>query len=78
MDLTPVKNIPEVNEELCEHCGNCQRCGYLAIKLDGNGVPHIDPAKCVGCSLCVKKCFAGALKMRKRTEEELAVCPEKI
>jgi len=78
MDLTPVKNIPEVNEELCEHCGNCQRCGYLAIKLDGNGVPRIDPAKCVGCSLCVKKCFAGALKMRKRTEEELAVCPEKI
>jgi dihydropyrimidine dehydrogenase (NAD+) subunit PreA len=75
-DLTPVKNIPEVDADFCRHCGNCERCGYLAVKLDGDKVPTFDAAQCIGCSLCVKKCFAGALKMRKRTAAELKVCPE--
>jgi len=76
MDLSPVKGIPESDGELCMHCGNCLRCGYLAISLDGNKVPKADASKCVGCSLCVKKCFAGALKMRKRTPAEQARTPE--
>ena len=76
MDLTAVKNIPEADAQLCRHCGNCERCGYLAVKLDGDKVPAFDASKCVGCSLCVKKCFSGALKMRRRTAKELAVCPE--
>jgi dihydropyrimidine dehydrogenase (NAD+) subunit PreA len=75
-DLTPVKNIPEVDADLCRHCGNCERCGYLAVKLDENKVPTFDASKCIGCSLCVKKCFSGALKMRKRTPAELKVCPD--
>ena len=76
IDLSPVKGIPEVNAELCMHCGNCARCGYLAITLNGEKVPEMDASKCIGCSLCVKKCFAGALAMRKRTAAELKVCPE--
>lgn len=75
-DLTPVKNIPQADAELCRHCGNCERCGYLAVKLDSRGVPKFDASKCIGCSLCAKKCFAGAIKMRKRTAAELKVCPE--
>ncbi|HBE89156.1 MAG TPA: dihydropyrimidine dehydrogenase [Elusimicrobia bacterium] len=75
-DLTPVKNIPEADPELCMHCGNCERCGYLAVELDAKGVPVFDASKCVGCSLCAKKCFAGAIKMRKRTATELKACPE--
>ncbi|OIO00437.1 MAG: hypothetical protein AUJ51_10225 [Elusimicrobia bacterium CG1_02_56_21] len=75
-DLTPVKNIPQADAELCRHCGNCERCGYLAVKLDGNKIPRFDASKCIGCSLCVKKCFSGALKMRKRKPAELRVCPE--
>jgi len=75
-DLTPVKNIPSADAELCRHCGNCERCGYLAVKLDKNGVPAFDASKCIGCSLCAKKCFAGAIKMRKRTAAELKVCPD--
>ena len=75
-DLTPVKNIPGADTELCRHCGNCERCGYLAVGLDGDKVPQFDASKCIGCSLCVKKCFSGALKMRKRTPAELKVCPE--
>ena len=75
-DLTPVKNIPSVDADLCRHCGNCERCGYLAVKLDENKVPQFDASKCIGCSLCVKKCFSGALKMRKRTAAETKVCPD--
>lgn len=76
MDLSPVKKIPEADADLCMHCGNCLRCGYLAISLDRNKVPEADPARCVGCSLCAKKCFAGALKMRKRTAAEQAKTPD--
>ena len=75
-DLTAVKNIPGADAALCRHCGNCERCGYLAVKLDGGKVPQFDASRCIGCSLCVKKCFSGALKMRKRTPAELKVCPE--
>ena len=76
MALTPTKGISSVVPELCQHCGNCTRCGYLAITLDNDGVPQIDPEKCVGCSLCAQKCFSGALSMRQRTEHELAVLKE--
>lgn len=70
MDLSPVKLISDVNEDLCQHCGNCTRCPYLAIELDEHKIPHTDASKCIGCSICVQKCFAGALYMRDRTEDE--------
>jgi len=76
MELSPVKNIPTVTEELCAHCGNCTTCGYLAVTLNDEKVPEFDPSKCVGCSICVQKCFAGALAMRKRTRAELEALKE--
>jgi dihydropyrimidine dehydrogenase (NAD+) subunit PreT len=72
MALTATKKLPEVVRELCEHCGNCVRCPYLAITLDGEVVPEFDPALCIGCSLCAQKCFAGAIFMRDRSKRELA------
>jgi dihydropyrimidine dehydrogenase (NAD+) subunit PreT len=76
MALSATKKLPEVIRELCEHCGNCARCPYLAITLDGDGVPVFDPANCIGCSLCAQKCFAGAIFMRERTKFELAALHE--
>ena len=76
MELTPVKKISAVNGELCQHCGNCTRCPYLAIKLDDDKVPTTDPALCIGCSICTQKCFSGALYMRERTPEEAALLKE--
>ena len=76
MALTPVKKISEARPELCVSCGNCARCPYLAITLDDQGIPHTDPARCIGCSICAKKCFTGAILMRTRTAEEFAVLRE--
>jgi len=76
MSLSPVKKISEFNYDLCNSCGNCARCPYLAITLDDKGRPHSDPALCIGCSICAKKCFVGAITMRERSTEELAVLVE--
>jgi NADPH-dependent glutamate synthase beta subunit-like oxidoreductase/dihydroorotate dehydrogenase/Pyruvate/2-oxoacid:ferredoxin oxidoreductase delta subunit len=76
MDLSPVKAISQVDAELCQHCGNCARCPYLAIGLNEDKVPVTDPSKCIGCSLCTLKCFAGALHMRDRSAEEQALLKE--
>ena len=72
MALSATKKLPQVVAELCEHCGNCTRCPYQAIVLDGKKVPLFDPALCIGCSLCAQKCFAGAIAMRPRSARELA------
>jgi heterodisulfide reductase subunit A-like polyferredoxin len=76
MELPATKPVSAVTEELCQHCGNCTRCPYLAITLDERKVPRTDPALCIGCSICAQKCFSGALHMRERTAEELAVLTE--
>lgn len=69
MDLSPIKKVSSVDETLCEHCGNCTRCPYLAITLNEKKIPVIDSERCVGCSICVKKCFANALAMVARIQD---------
>jgi dihydropyrimidine dehydrogenase (NAD+) subunit PreA len=76
MALTPTKKISETNQDYCVSCGNCARCPYLAITLDEKSYPHTDPALCIGCSICAKKCFVGAITMRTRSAEELAMLIE--
>jgi len=76
MALSPVKKISQANLDYCVACGNCARCPYLAISLDDKGYPHTDPARCIGCSICAKKCFVGAISMRERTDEELEMLKE--
>jgi dihydroorotate dehydrogenase/NAD-dependent dihydropyrimidine dehydrogenase PreA subunit len=76
MELTPLKKVSAVVADLCEHCGNCTRCPYLAITLNGDKVPVTDASKCIGCSICAQKCFSGALYMKTRTAEELALLCE--
>jgi len=76
-ELSATKKVPELLSGLCEHCGNCARCPYLAITMDKRVLPVIDAARCIGCSLCVQKCFAGALQMRDRTPSELATMLER-
>ena len=77
MALTPVKRVSDFDHDLCVSCGNCARCPYQAIELDERRLPWSDPAKCVGCSICAKKCFVGAIGMRVRTPQELEVLVER-
>jgi NADPH-dependent glutamate synthase beta subunit-like oxidoreductase/dihydroorotate dehydrogenase/ferredoxin len=76
MALSPVKKQSDADHTLCVSCGNCARCPYLAISLDDKRLPWTDPAKCIGCSICAQKCFTGAITMRVRTADELAVLKE--
>ncbi|HPJ72635.1 MAG TPA: 4Fe-4S binding protein, partial [bacterium] len=70
MELSAVKKISSVNEDLCVHCGNCTRCPYLAIELNRDMLPETDPERCIGCGMCTFLCPAGALSLRERTAEE--------
>lgn len=74
--LSSVKKLPQVVAALCQSCGNCTRCPYQAVTLNRRGIPVFDASRCVGCSLCVQKCFAGALALRERTKTELAALSE--
>jgi len=76
MELTSRKMISDVSKNLCQHCGNCTRCPYQAIELNNKFIPVTDASKCIGCSICVQKCFSGALYMRERTKKELSVLNE--
>jgi NADPH-dependent glutamate synthase beta subunit-like oxidoreductase/dihydroorotate dehydrogenase len=76
MALTATKKVSQINLDLCTSCGNCTRCGYLAISFDDKFRPWTDAAKCIGCSICAQKCFTGAIAMRDRTPEELAMLRE--
>jgi dihydropyrimidine dehydrogenase (NAD+) subunit PreA len=76
MDLTPVKQISTVDEDLCVHCGNCTRCPYLALTLNDKKVPETDAELCIGCGMCGFLCPAGALSLRDRDEEETAALKE--
>ena len=76
MELTSNKKISSADRDLCLHCGNCSRCPYLAISTDGDGFPVTDASRCVGCGICGLKCFARAISMRARTDEETAALRE--
>ena len=76
MALSPVKKISSIDQDLCTMCGNCARCPYLAISLDDQSHFCTDPARCIGCSICAQKCLTGAISMRERTADELAVLQE--
>ena len=39
-------------------------------------LPHTDPALCIGCSICAKKCFVGAITMRTAALKNLAMLVE--
>ena len=76
MDLTPVKQISTVDEDLCVHCGNCIRCPYLALTLNDKKVPETNAELCIGCGMCGFLCPAGALSLRDRDEEETKALKE--
>ena len=53
--------VPQVDESLCDGCGECGRfCEYHAIVSFGT-VPLIFPEMCHGCGGCARVCPRGAI-----------------
>lgn len=56
--------VPEVDESLCDACGECGRfCQYHAIVTFGT-VPLVFPEMCHGCGGCTKVCPPKAIRER--------------
>lgn len=54
--------IPEVDESLCNACGECGRiCQYHAI-VQLKGPPLVFPELCHGCGGCTRVCSTGAIR----------------
>lgn len=60
--------IMELDEEICNFCGNCvEICPVDAITI-GDGSAITDKEWCVGCGLCSTKCPLDALKLARRSD----------
>ena len=60
---TAAADRPVINEDVCVRCLTCFRlCPHGAISLRDQKQPNIDPAACLGCSLCVSNCPAVTIK----------------
>jgi ferredoxin len=60
-----------VDAETCTSCGICiDRCPVASIQVDDTAVVDLD--KCIGCGACATGCDENAIKMVRRSEEEIA------
>ncbi len=58
----------------CLGFGDCARvCEYGAISLK-DGLAAVDPARCKGCSLCVKACPKGLIRLTPLKEQAAVQC----
>ena len=54
--------VPEVDEALCDGCGECSRfCAYKALAVFANRV-LVFPEMCHGCGGCMRVCPRGAIR----------------
>ena len=70
--ITPADNLTiqdvtaQVEPDLCDGCGCCERIGHCyAIALESQKAV-IDPDQCTGCSMCQDVCHAGAISFVER------------
>jgi Fe-S-cluster-containing hydrogenase component 2 len=54
-----------------------ERCPMDALSMPGVSVAH-DPARCIGCGLCVTTCPTGALTLVRKPEAEQPQVPKDI
>lgn len=65
--------VPEVDEALCDGCGECGKfCAYHAIVSFGT-VPLVFPEMCHGCGGCVRVCPRKAIREVDRPIGSIAV-----
>jgi NAD-dependent dihydropyrimidine dehydrogenase PreA subunit len=60
-----------LNYDSCVGCGICaKRCNMDAIAIGVNKIASINLDRCIGCGVCVPTCKTGAIRLRRRDQEE--------
>jgi NAD-dependent dihydropyrimidine dehydrogenase PreA subunit len=69
--MKTVRKIIEIDEELCDGCGNCvPSCAEGALKIVDGKARVIAEIYCDGLGACLGECPMGALKIVERQAEE--------
>ncbi|MBI5536199.1 MAG: 4Fe-4S binding protein [Deltaproteobacteria bacterium] len=62
-----LRDIIEIDEELCDGCGECvPSCAEGALAVIDGKLRVLDDAKCDGAGACIGNCSKGALRVVKR------------
>jgi electron transport complex protein RnfB len=66
----------EIDPDTCTACGTCmdERCQVGAIEEDGETY-RVIREKCIGCGLCITTCPSEAVRLVRKTEEEIEPPP---
>ncbi|MHC4073158.1 MAG: hypothetical protein ACYSWW_06950 [Planctomycetota bacterium] len=70
-NLTIQDVCAQVEPELCDGCGRCERIGHCYAIIVEDQKANVDPGRCTGCSTCQDMCHAGAISFVERGQE----CP---
>jgi NAD-dependent dihydropyrimidine dehydrogenase PreA subunit len=66
-----VRNIIEIDEELCDGCGECvPSCAEGALQIIGGKARLVADVLCDGLGACLGECPTGALKVTRRDAPE--------
>ena len=69
--MKTVRKIIEIDEELCDGCGNCvPSCAEGALEIIDGKARVIADIYCDGLGACLGECPMGALKIVEREAEE--------
>lgn len=76
-DVVNCDYYAEIDPELCVSCGVCadDRCQVNAIE-ELDDAYEITPEKCIGCGLCITTCPTEAIKLVKKSEEQIKSPPK--
>jgi len=68
--LTLEEAYAQVEPELCDGCGRCERIGHCYAITIENQKAIVDPSQCTGCSTCQNVCHANAISFVERGLEK--------
>jgi electron transport complex protein RnfB len=69
--------VAEIDPDQCTACGLCadERCQVRAIEEGDDGYQVI-PERCIGCGLCVSACPGEAIRLVRKSPDQIALPPK--